>query len=112
MKPLQFIKWSRDTIPDVEEGKSYYFKNVVSNEWNGRFEVTLNKNTVVEELDEDVEVISSPMGGAGDGQPAPMVNVVDIANAWGFWHSGQFAADYKQLFGELPSTTLKGSEII
>ncbi|OEU70041.1 MAG: hypothetical protein BA863_02405 [Desulfovibrio sp. S3730MH75] len=40
------------------------------------------------------------------------VNVVDIANAWGFWHSGQFAADYKQLFGELPSTTLKGSEII
>jgi len=37
------------------------------------------------------------------------VKVVDIANAWGFWHMGQFAADYKQLFGELPSTTLKNN---
>ncbi|RLD25274.1 MAG: hypothetical protein DRI54_05245 [Bacteroidetes bacterium] len=26
-----------------------------------------------------------------------------IANRWGFGHSGQFAADYKRLFGELPS---------
>ncbi|MCP3668125.1 MAG: AraC family transcriptional regulator [Gammaproteobacteria bacterium] len=35
--------------------------------------------------------------------------VSDIANKWGFWHMGQFAADYKKLFGELPSDTLKGS---
>ena len=33
--------------------------------------------------------------------------VTDIANDWGFWHMGQFAADYRQLFGELPSQTLK-----
>jgi AraC family ethanolamine operon transcriptional activator len=33
--------------------------------------------------------------------------VTDIANAWGFWHMGKFAADYKLLFGELPSTTLR-----
>jgi AraC family ethanolamine operon transcriptional activator len=33
--------------------------------------------------------------------------VVDIANHCGFWHMGQFAADYRQLFGELPSATLK-----
>lgn len=32
--------------------------------------------------------------------------VTDIANAWGFWHMGQFAADYKAMFGELPSETL------
>jgi AraC family ethanolamine operon transcriptional activator len=32
--------------------------------------------------------------------------VVDIANRWGFWHMGQFAFDYRQLFGELPSETL------
>jgi AraC family transcriptional regulator, ethanolamine operon transcriptional activator len=30
----------------------------------------------------------------------------DIANTWGFWHMGQFAADYRRQFGELPSETL------
>lgn len=30
-----------------------------------------------------------------------------IANKWGFWHMGQFAADYRRLFGELPSETLR-----
>ena len=33
--------------------------------------------------------------------------VVDVANHWGFWHMGQFAADYRRLFGELPSETLR-----
>jgi AraC family ethanolamine operon transcriptional activator len=28
------------------------------------------------------------------------------ANRWGFWHMGQFAADYRRQFGELPSVTL------
>ena len=32
--------------------------------------------------------------------------VADIANRWGFWHMGQFAADYRQQFEELPSQTL------
>lgn len=32
--------------------------------------------------------------------------VADIANQHGFWHMGQFAADYRMLFGELPSKTL------
>jgi len=31
----------------------------------------------------------------------------DIASLWGFWHMGQFAADYRKLFGELPSETLR-----
>jgi AraC-like DNA-binding protein len=33
--------------------------------------------------------------------------VSDVANAWGFWHLGQFAADYRRQFGELPSETLR-----
>lgn len=33
--------------------------------------------------------------------------VTDVANRWGFWHMGQFAADYRRQFGELPSETLK-----
>jgi AraC family ethanolamine operon transcriptional activator len=32
--------------------------------------------------------------------------VSDVANRWGFWHLGQLAADYRQLFDELPSKTL------
>ncbi len=33
--------------------------------------------------------------------------VADIGNRWGFWHMGQFAADYRSQFGELPSETLR-----
>lgn len=36
-----------------------------------------------------------------------LVHVSDIANNWGFWHMGHFAADYRRMFGELPSDTLK-----
>ena len=32
--------------------------------------------------------------------------VIDLANHWGFWHMGKFAADYRKLCGELPSQTL------
>lgn len=35
--------------------------------------------------------------------------ICDIANYWGFWHMGQMASDYKTMFGELPSQTLKSS---
>jgi len=34
-------------------------------------------------------------------------SISDVANRWGFWHMGQFAADYRAQFGELPSTTLR-----
>ncbi len=33
-------------------------------------------------------------------------NISDISNQYGFWHMGQFAKDYKNLFGELPSATI------
>lgn len=33
--------------------------------------------------------------------------VYDIAVRWGFWHFGQFSADYKRQFGESPSHTLQ-----
>jgi AraC family transcriptional regulator, ethanolamine operon transcriptional activator len=39
---------------------------------------------------------------------APAQTVQDIATRWGFWHLSQFAQDYRRLFGELPSATLKG----
>ena len=33
-------------------------------------------------------------------------SVSEAAHRWGFWHMSQFAADYRRLFGELPSETL------
>ena len=39
----------------------------------------------------------------------PGTGVADAANAYGFWHMGQFARDYRRMFGELPSQTLNGA---
>lgn len=33
--------------------------------------------------------------------------VTDVAIQCGFWHMGQFAKDYKKIFGESPSETLR-----
>jgi AraC family ethanolamine operon transcriptional activator len=41
-----------------------------------------------------------------DGNPAIM-QVQDIAARWGFWHLSHFASDYRAMFGELPSDTLR-----
>ena len=35
--------------------------------------------------------------------------IIQVASEFNFWHMGQFASDYKMLFGELPSETLKSS---
>jgi len=33
--------------------------------------------------------------------------VIELASVHGFWHMGQLAADYRKVYGELPSDTLK-----
>lgn len=38
---------------------------------------------------------------------SPHTSVTEIARNWGFIHFGQFAADFRKMFGELPSDTLR-----
>jgi len=42
----------------------------------------------------------------------PGTRIADVANRWGFWHMGQFAADYRRQFGELPSESVKTSLLV
>ena len=35
--------------------------------------------------------------------------VIELASVYGFWHMGQLAADYRKVYGELPSDTLRKS---
>jgi AraC family ethanolamine operon transcriptional activator len=37
-------------------------------------------------------------------------SIIELAGIHGFWHMGQLAADYKLIYGELPSETLNGAK--
>jgi AraC family transcriptional regulator, ethanolamine operon transcriptional activator len=42
-----------------------------------------------------------------DSRKTGPASVGDVAAHWGFWHLSRFAGDYRDLFGELPSETLR-----
>jgi len=62
---MKFVKWAKADLPDLEDGKSYYLKNVVTDEFQGRFSVKLNRTSQIEPLDIDVEVGSQATEFAG-----------------------------------------------
>ena len=53
---VKFTKWSKSDLSDLEEGNVYSLRNVVTDEYQGRFSVKLNRTTTIEELDEAIEV--------------------------------------------------------
>jgi len=53
---VAFKKWTKANLSQVEEGKSYLFKNVATSLWQGRFSVNLNKTSEITQIDEDIEV--------------------------------------------------------
>jgi len=53
---IKFTKWSKSDLPELEEGAVYDLRNVVTDEYQGRFSVKLNRTTVIEESDADLEV--------------------------------------------------------
>ncbi|MFU8867791.1 replication factor A [Natronococcus sp.] len=53
---IKFTKWAKSELPTLDEGGVYELRNVVTDEYEGRYSVKLNSTTVVEELDEELEV--------------------------------------------------------
>ncbi|MEY7850285.1 replication factor A [Natrarchaeobius sp. A-rgal3] len=53
---IKFTKWAKSDLPSLEEGGVYELRNVVTDEYQGRYSVKLNSTTVIEELDEEIEV--------------------------------------------------------
>ncbi len=44
---IKFVAFSKSELPLIEEGKSYHFSKLVTDSWQGRFSVKLNKATVI-----------------------------------------------------------------
>jgi len=53
---IKFTKWSKSDLPTLEEGEVYDLRNVVTDEYQGRFSMKLNRTTTIEHLDEEIEV--------------------------------------------------------
>jgi len=51
---IKFVIWSKSDLPEVEEGKSYLFKNVVTDIFQGRTQVNVNRNSEIIELSEEI----------------------------------------------------------
>ena len=75
---LKFVKWTKSDLPNLELGKSYLLRRVVTDEFQSRFSVKLNKTSQIEPLETDVEARSA---GRASAEP---VKVVEI-NEQGRW---------------------------
>ena len=53
---IKFVKWVKADLPNLEEGKSYLLRNLVTDEFQGRFSVKLNRTSQIEPLDVDVDI--------------------------------------------------------
>jgi len=53
---IKFVAFETSELPELEEGACYALSNVVTDEYEGRFSVKLNRTTTITEIDEDIEV--------------------------------------------------------
>jgi replication factor A1 len=52
---MKFVKWTKSELPNLELGKSYILRNLVTDEFQGKFSVKLNRTSQVETLEKDIE---------------------------------------------------------
>ncbi|MEF8779165.1 MAG: replication factor A [Haloferacaceae archaeon] len=53
---IKFVAFETSDLELLEEGESYALSNVVTDEYQGRYSVKLNRTTEIVELDEEIEV--------------------------------------------------------
>ncbi len=53
---IKFVKWAKAELPSLVEGKSYMFKNVVTDSYQERFNIKFNRTSLIEEIQEDIEI--------------------------------------------------------
>ncbi|WP_449404924.1 replication protein A [Halococcus sediminicola] len=56
---MKFTAWATSDLPELEEGSVYRLENLVTDEYEGRFSVKLNRTTSIEEVDEEIDVPES-----------------------------------------------------
>ncbi|NYT01735.1 MAG: hypothetical protein GKC10_03115 [Methanosarcinales archaeon] len=57
---MRFVKWAKADLPDLVEGQSYILRNVVNDEYQGRFSVKLNRTSEILERDSQVQAAEVP----------------------------------------------------
>ena len=53
---IKFVVWTKANKQEVEEGKCYLFKNVVTDSFAGRMQININRNSEIVEIDEDIQL--------------------------------------------------------
>lgn len=53
---IKFVMWRNAGLSPMELGKSYTIDNVVTSVYNDKVSVTMNKTSVITEIDDDIEV--------------------------------------------------------
>jgi replication factor A1 len=51
---IKFVIWAKSSKGEVEEGKSYLFKNVVTDSFQGRMQINVGRTSEIIEIDEDI----------------------------------------------------------
>ncbi len=54
---IKFVIWAKSGMREVEEGKSYLFKNVVTDSFQGRMQVNVTRISKIVEIDEDIKIL-------------------------------------------------------
>jgi replication factor A1 len=53
---IKFTNWKNSGMPALEQDKVYLIKNVVVGEYQGKYQLSFNKNSVIELSDEEMDV--------------------------------------------------------